>query len=199
MLIQRDTQNFIMPAQGYPLKVHLGCWNRPLADWINVDKVYMPGVDLIEDARLLRSFRARSVDSIYASHILDEISRWDYMGALRRWYDILKIGGKLYLSVPDFEAIVARYQQTKDLRELQGLLHGGQDHDGWTRSYSWDFDLMKSDLASTGFKDITRYHWWTTPFCGTPDHPRDDYSQAYLPHGDRENGMQMSLNVLATK
>lgn len=193
MTIQRDRDHYIIPAPHYPLKVHLGCWDRPLADWINVDKVYMPGVDLVEDARFLRSFRTRTVDVIYASHVLDEISRWEYMAALKRWYDVLKIGGKLYLSIPDFEAIVSRYQQTGDLRELQGLLHGGQDHDGWTRSYSWDLKLMREDLSSIGFKDVQRYKWQLTPFS-----ERDDYSQAYLPR-DKENGMQMSLNVLATK
>ena len=199
MKIERDKDNLIVAPPAYPLRVHIGCWNRPLKDWINVDKVYMPGVDLVEDARYMRSFRTRSVDAIYVSHVLDEVSRWEYLAVLKRWYDILKIGGKLYVSVPNFEAIVSRYQQTGNLRELEGLLHGGQDHEGWTRSYSWDFTLLKADLASVGFKDMKRYDWWTTPFCGTPDNPRDDYSQAYLPHGDRENGMQMSLNLQAEK
>lgn len=199
--LERDKDNFVIPREGYPLRLHLGCWTRPMdsSSWINIDHVYVPGVDLVEDCRLLRSFRTRSVDTIYASHILDEFSRWEYMAALGRWYDVLKIGGKLFLSVPDFSEIVNRYIETNDLRELEGLLHGGQDHPGWTRSYSWDMKLMNQDLSKIGFHDIKRYKFWETPFCQIGKEPRDDYSQAYLPHGNQLTGRLMSLNVEATK
>lgn len=203
MYFTRDKDHYIVTRDGYPLRLHLGCWTRPMdaTGWINIDQVYVPGVDLIEDCLILRSFRIRSVDQIYASHILDEFSRWDYMPALKRWYDILKLGGKLFLSVPDFEEIAKHYLESgyKNLRELEGLLHGGQDHPGWTRSYSWDFNLMREDLSSLGFKDIRRYNFWEMPFCRIGKEPRDDYSQAYLPPGNTETGRHMSLNVEATK
>jgi len=200
-MITRDQDNYIVPPVGHPLRIHLGCWTRPMdpTGWINIDQVYVPGVDLIEDCRFLRSFRKMSVDAIYASHILDEFTRWEYMTVLKRWHDLLKMGGRIYLSVPDFDAIVDRYLETHDVRELEGLLHGGQDHPGWTRSYSWNMKVMKEDLMSVGFQDIRRYNFWERPFYSIGRERRDDYSQAYLPHGNRETGRLMSLNVEATK
>jgi predicted SAM-dependent methyltransferase len=163
---------------------------------VNIDKVYVPGVDLVEDCRLLRSFDIESVDIIYASHILDQFGRWEYLDALRRWHTLLKPQGLLYISVPDFDAIVTAYQFDTGLQRLQGLLHGGQDHPGWTRSVSWNFDSLCGDLWRAGFKpgSIRRYDWESIPDFAS----RDDYSQSYLPHLDK-TGRLMSLNLQAEK
>ena len=55
---------------------------------------------------------------------------------------------------------------------------------------------MVEALKELGFKDIHRYDWkeFDTGKLGV-----DDYSQAYLPHMDKENGTLMVLNICATK
>jgi len=164
--------------------------------WINIDRVYVPGVDLVEDSRYLRSIKNGSVDVIYASHILDQFMKWEYQSALKRWHEVLKEHGELYISVPDFEMIARWYRKTGKLEDLQGLLHGGQDHAGWVRYRSWDYNTLEMDLMDAGFPSggIQRYDWQHTEFA-----VRDDYSQAYLPHMDTKNGLLMSLNVKAIK
>ena len=53
---------------------------------------------------------------------------------------------------------------------------------------------LKKILEEVGFKNIKRYDWKNTI------HKHyDDYSQAYIPHMDKENGILMSLNVEAVK
>ena len=49
-------------------------------------------------------------------------------------------------------------------------------------------------LQEAGFKNPHRYDWKDTDFA-----EYDDYSQAYLPHMDKENGILMSLNLEAVK
>jgi len=58
----------------------------------------------------------------------------------------------------------------------------------------YDFESLRSVLESVGFKNVRRYDWRQTIH---KDY--DDYSQAYIPHMDKENGLLISLNVEADK
>jgi hypothetical protein len=58
----------------------------------------------------------------------------------------------------------------------------------------YDEDTLKNLLLECGFSKISRYDWRST------SHSKyDDYSQAYLPHMDKESGIHMSLNLEAVK
>lgn len=176
------------------IKLHLGCGNKKIEGFVNVDVRYQPNVDIVDNVKFLRSFKNGSVDLIYASHVLEHFSRWDYKFVLQRWYEILKDGGTLRIAVPDFEQICSYYLKNKNLRDVSGLLYGGQDYDENYHHWCWDFDSLKNDLEKIGFKNIIRYDWEST------EHSHiDDYSQSYLPHMDKDNGMLMSLNVEANK
>ena len=61
----------------------------------------------------------------------------------------------------------------------------------------YDYKLLSEGLASSGFSEIKRYNWKEfEPFVNSD---YDDFSAAYLPHMDCENGRQMMLNIRATK
>jgi predicted SAM-dependent methyltransferase len=87
-------------------KLHLGCGSKHIKNYINIDIRYLPGVDEVDNVRFLRKYKNDSVDEIYASHVLEHFSRWEYKNVLKRWFDILKPGGTLRLAVPDFDSIV---------------------------------------------------------------------------------------------
>lgn len=176
------------------LKLHLGCGDKYIDGYINIDIRPMEAVDKVDNIKYLRSFKKDSVDVIYSASVLEHFIRWEYKNALRRWHEILKPGGILRVGVPDFEAIVNYYNKTNDLEAVMGLLYGGQDYDQNFHYCCWDFKRLKEDLEYLGFKDIQRYNWRET------DHAHiDDFSQAYLPHMDKEKGMLMHLNVKAKK
>ena len=51
----------------------------------------------------------------------------------------------------------------------------------------YDYDSLKELLENAGFKNIHKWDWRTV------EHGHiDDYSQAYLPHMDKENGPLLS-------
>lgn len=177
-----------------PLKLHLGCGNIKLPGFINIDCRYLPNVDLVSNVRFLKNFDNESVDLIYSSHVLEHFSRWDYISVLKRWFELLKPEGILRLAVPDFEAIVNRYNKTKDLKQFIGLLYGGQDYEQNFHHIIWDFNTLTADLKSVGFLVVKKYNSLTTEYSNI-----DDFSQAYLPKLDKKNGDLMSLNVEATK
>ena len=176
------------------LKLHLGCGEKHIEGYLNIDIRPMDSVDKVDNIKYLRSFKNDSVDVIYSASVLEHFIRWEYKNALRRWYDILKPGGILRLGVPDFEAIVKYYQRTGNLEAVMGLLYGGQDYDQNFHYVCWDFNKLQKDLYEIGFKDMKRYDWRDTEHSDI-----DDFSQAYLPHMDKENGMLMHLNIEAIK
>ena len=59
---------------------------------------------------------------------------------------------------------------------------------------NFDFDILERDLTLLNYKNIKIWDWKNTEHNNI-----DDYSQAYLPHMDKENGLLMSLNIEAIK
>ena len=176
------------------LKLHLGCGDKHIDGYINIDIRPMEEVDKVDNIKYLRSFKSNTVDVIYSCSVLEHFIRWEYKNALRRWHEILRPGGILRIGVPDFESIVKYYQKTNNLDAIVGLLYGGQDYDQNFHHLCWDFNSMKKDLEELDFNNIHRYDWRDTEHSNI-----DDFSQAYLPHMDKENGMLMHLNIEATK
>lgn len=176
------------------MKLHVGCGSIHIPGYINIDIRYLPNVDVVDNAKFLRKFENKGVEEIYACHVLEHFSRWDVKIIIERWYKLLSSNGILFVSVPDFGAIVSYYQRTKDIEKLIGFLYGGQDYEENFHYYCWDFDSLKKDLKEIGFTNICRYDWKDSPFKDF-----DDYSKAYLPHKDFESGELMSLNVRAVK
>jgi ubiquinone/menaquinone biosynthesis C-methylase UbiE len=175
-------------------KLHLGCGNKHINGFINIDARDLPNVDIVEDVKTLNSFDDNSIDLIYASHILEHITRVEYTDVLTKWYNLLKSDGILRIAVPDIEKVFQHYQNNGDLRQLRGFLWGGQSH-GFNYHYcGWDFKTLEEDLLKIGFSEIKRYEWRETEHSDI-----DDFSQCYLPHMDKENGMLMSLNIEAKK
>jgi predicted SAM-dependent methyltransferase len=176
------------------MKLNLGCYNRKMSGFVNVDIVEEFEPDIIDDVKLLNKFENESADLIYASHLLEHFYRRETLAVLQRWYDVLKVGGVLRISVPDFEQIVRYYLMTKDLEQVHGLLHAAQVNEYDIHFTSFDFNYLSKCLKSVGFKDIRRYNYQDTEHWYI-----DDHSQAFLPHMDKVNGLQMSLNLEAIK
>jgi predicted SAM-dependent methyltransferase len=171
-------------------KLHLGCGTKNLHGYTNIDIRYLPGVDEVNNIRHLRNYSVNSVSEIYACHVLEHFSRYDYLEVLRRWYDLLEDGGVLRLAVPNFAAIVEVYQKQNNLKALIGLLYGGQDYEENYHYVTFDEPSLSQDLLNLGFNHVELW-----------DSSRnliDDFSNAYIPHMDK-NGTLMSLNLLAIK
>lgn len=176
------------------MKLHLGCGSKYINNFINIDILDSSKADIICDVVSLEVFQEKTIDLIYACHVLEHFGRNKYKDALKRWFDLLKPNGILRLSVPDIEACFNFYSKTKELDKIIGLLYGKQDNPYNIHYIGFDFNSIKTSLIDIGFKEIKRYDWKNTEHFHI-----DDFSQAYLPHMDKENGMLMSLNIEAVK
>ena len=181
-----------------PLNLHLGCGKRYIPGFVHVDLDDFPHIDHRSRIDKLPMFEDGSVDLIYCCHAFEYFDRTEAPIVLAEWKRILKPGGILRLAVPDFETLVSVYQRDRKLGEVLGPLYGRMPihtPDGQRVIYhrtAYDYDSLKELCIRCGFRDFRRYDWRQTVHKDF-----DDFSQAYLPHMDKENGVLISLNVEA--
>jgi predicted SAM-dependent methyltransferase len=179
------------------LKLHLGCGSKFIPGFVHVDMAALPHVDHVADVRRLTFADTNSVDLIYASHVLEHFGRHEHLDVLREWHRVLKQGGVLRLSVPNFAACAALYYEQgliDGLTGLVGLVSGGQRDTFDFHKMIFDRELLTKSLLTSGFREVRPWDWRTTEHAQV-----DDYSQAYLPHLDKTTGRHMSLNLEGIK
>ena len=184
-----------------PIKLHLGCGNKKIHGYVNIDIRSEVRPDIVYDIANINKLFKNEANVIYACHVLEHFPQKpskfapiSYFEVLQNWFEVLKSGGILRLSVPNFEACIERYLVNKNIDELHGLLYGGQKNDYDFHYTTFTFKKLQYILEKNGFINIKEYDWRKTDHCFV-----DDYSQSYLPHMDKENGKLMSLNIEAQK
>ncbi len=176
------------------LKLHLGCGDVKIPNYVNIDSRATESTDLVHDITNLDIFEAETVDEIYACHVLEHFGRYQVKTILKNWNKILKKNGILKIAVPDFESIVDIYSKTKEISLIEGPIIGGQTYENNFHYNVFDFKKIEKLLLECGYISIEKYNWKHTEHANI-----DDYSQAYIPHMQKETGTLISLNVKCTK
>ena len=199
-----STEDVVGPAttavRDAQLRLHLGCGRRYIPGFVHVDLANFEHIDHHHDISRLPMFGSGSVDLIYVCHAFEYFDRVQAPAVLAEWRRVLKVGGVLRVAVPDFEAMAGLYLRTGNLDLIHGPLYGRIDI-GAPGSVNviyhktvYDFASLERVLVEAGYRDVRRYDWRDTEHADV-----DDFSQAYVPHMDKQHGMLISLNVEATK
>ncbi len=181
------------------MKLHLGSGIRYLEGYVHVDISNHDHIDIKTSIDKLTSIKDDSVDEIYASHVLEYFDRNEAEAVLTEWKRVLKKNGILRLAVPNFDALISVYRQTKDLEKILGPLYGKWKVGDSSYIYHktvYDHESLTSLLNRIGFLEIQNWDWREV-FKQTPEY--DDHSQAYFPHMDKDNGVHISLNIECKK
>ena len=173
--------------------IHLGCGPIDDSRWINVDLLYLPHIHYIQDITKLNNFPDDTADLIYACHVFEHISHRSLRDVLTEWRRVLKPGGILRLSVPDFDDIIKIYNsESGEIGSVVKPLMGGQDY-----AYNFHYSIFNktylSDLLkNAGFKEIQEWNPETAPY-----HNFNDWSSKLYPINGHE--YRISLNLEAVK
>lgn len=91
------------------LLLNLGCGNRFLRDWTNVDFI-SNDIDVLAH-NLLQPipFDDKSFDVVYHSHLLEHFTKSDAESFIEECYRVLRPGGVIRIVVPDLEPIAKNY------------------------------------------------------------------------------------------
>ncbi len=151
----KDTQ--LEPA----IKLHLG-GKEPHSDWKILDIEPRPEVDFIGDAADLGQFADGSVETIYASHILEHFHyslNNELLITLAEWYRVLQPGGQLMVSVPNLQALCWLYLNPNlmpmDRYKLMRIIFGGHMNEYDVHRVGFDPDTLTLYLQEVGFRDCT--------------------------------------------
>jgi len=88
------------------IKLNLGSHNKRVEGYKNVDIQPLENVDIVHDLTdFPYPFKQNSVDEILSQEFLEHISFRIVFKVLREWHRILKPGGKVFVQVPDIEAM----------------------------------------------------------------------------------------------
>lgn len=115
-ILKRQYTDFVKDISP-DIKLHLGCGDKKLRGYINIDAVPTEGSDIVMDAVDLSIIPSNSISEIFMKSVFEHFYRHQQDRILREYYRVLKKGGKLVLGVPDFDVAVSAY-----LRKEKGIV-----------------------------------------------------------------------------
>jgi predicted SAM-dependent methyltransferase len=111
------------------MRLHLGCNDRHIDGFLNVDLLPGPGVDIVSSAHELLDIEDDSVNEILAEHLLEHFTFFQANRAIAEWYRVLKPDGKITIEVPDLMGLCEAFVKATDYQRFQsnkghwGLIH----------------------------------------------------------------------------
>lgn len=139
--------------------VHIGCGKIDSPEFINIDARPLAHIHLItDDITSLPDFNDGTVDLIYMCHILEHVKRNDLKRVLSEMKRVLKKGGVLRLSVPDFDCLIEVYNASgKDINAISHQLMGGQDHEYNIHYTVFNYQRLSELLKKVGFRKVVSW------------------------------------------
>jgi predicted SAM-dependent methyltransferase len=173
--------------------IHLGCGMVNDPGFINVDFLPLNHVHYVHDVKDLSFFSDNFADLIYACHVLEHVSYREIPKVLNEWRRVVKQGGVLRLSVPDFNKLLSVYSTEKNnITSIIEPLMGGQDYPFNFHRAIFNKQYLTDMLLNAGFTDIRQWDPKTADM-----HSFDDW--ASLPIDVTGRKYFISLNLEATK
>lgn len=144
------------PDVAEPVRVNLGCGNKYLDGWINVDKGDWTK-DVDSDLTKL-PFDDDYADEALSVHVIEHFYVWEAPDVLEEWLRILKPGGKLIIECPDLQKTILHMANGETRPELtMWPLYGDPRYGDPLMCHKWGYtpNSLSKLMDYVGFKDIT--------------------------------------------
>jgi len=136
-----------------PLKLHLGCGDRRIEGYINIDCRKTTATDVVLDIRRLPYSDDLAI-LIEAYHVIEHIPRNGLPNVLKEWHRVLAPNGKLIIECPDFDKDAREYLDGNEAR-LDSIF-GLQRFVGDIHLFGYNFRRLNGLLEKAGFREIVQ-------------------------------------------
>lgn len=118
---------------------------------------------IVDDAEVLAKFQNASQDFLIANHVIEHCR--DTLGTLKRWCDVVKPGGILYVAIPEKTQTFDRGRQITSLAHLicdnvEGPKRSDMEH---YLDYFWKVDKLRhqafADRVEAALKNQVNIHF----------------------------------------
>jgi hypothetical protein len=158
----------------HPLRLHLGCGERRLDGYVNVDlpptgdSLMASMADVFGDVARLR-FPESTVDEVRSHHMFERFPRVQALALLIRWQEWLRTGGRVVIETPDIEGSARTLLSGQPLAVKMGVVRhlAGDQAEAWAFHVDhWFPDRFRHTLERLGFHDIAieRQSWPNSPY-----------------------------------
>lgn len=150
-----------------PLRLNLGCGDKILPGYVNVDVVASRAgmrPDVICDLHDLAPFDDASADEILSVHVVEHFWRWEIRDVLREWVRVLKPGGRMIVECPNIASACETFLQdpVQNARADQAgqrtmwVFYGDPQWKDPLMIHRWGYtpESLKALLAEAGLADI---------------------------------------------
>lgn len=187
-------ENWPQPCDGP--RVHFGCGRVDAPGWINIDAYSFDHVSYKSTDVRLSAFAAGSLREIYLCHTLEHFSFHEAVELLKVYFRKLGPGGRIRISVPDFDAILQIYADSScSIEAISESLFGGQDYEYNYHKSAYNSSYLSELLVGSGFRSPRQ--WSPSEFIESPDLFVPDWSVMRLPTST--GPVPISLNLVAYK
>ena len=143
------------------MKLNLGCGDDVREGYINIDvRKTKPNVLVIDlEKELLKAFPDESADEIIAKDFIEHILWRRVEDLLKDIFRVLKRGGRLFIQVPDLEAIARKvildpnfkYGDLEGWKAISFWVYGAQDYEENYHRSGFTIPTLKKLLEGIGF------------------------------------------------
>jgi len=130
------------------IRLNLGCGDKILSDYINVDVAPSRGghkPDVLCDLHALTHFEDNYADEILAVHVVEHFWRWEVVDILKEWVRVLKPNAQMVLECPNLISACEHFLKDPEL-------HSGAGKEG--QRSMWVF------YGDPGHQDPLMIHRW---------------------------------------
>lgn len=146
------------------VRLNLGCGEKILAGFVNIDCRNLPGVHVVLDLEKEDlPYEDGSADEILLEDFLEHLSGARQRPFLVEVYRVLKPGGRVFIKLPDLGRIAERYcgvtygvssEHKGNAEIMAATLYGGQDYESNFHKWGYDWRSLKTILESMDFRVI---------------------------------------------
>jgi glycosyltransferase involved in cell wall biosynthesis/predicted SAM-dependent methyltransferase len=137
------------------IRVNLGCGEKPLPEYLNVDFRELPHVDVVADVHRL-PFETGSLHEIASAHLVEHFREHHLTSVLLPyWRGLLRPDGFLRIVCPDWGGMLRRLQGgTMSLADFKTVTFGLQDYTGDDHFSMYTAETLSAALRQAGFTTI---------------------------------------------